>query len=192
MYNNYRIEKYNSVLKVDNLKQFIISNHYTKAVARGSINYVLYIDNKIKACIQFGIPTGKNCSKYGKNVIELKRMVIDKDCQINTGSWLIAKCIKDIKLTTNYTDVLTYADPEFGHIGTVYKASNFKYLGTQKQSQAIKLGRKKYHLRVAYQKHKGKLTMTAKMLKKLLKTKKAKYIYLKPKHIYLYNIKETK
>jgi hypothetical protein len=189
MIQDYTINTTNTVLNEPGLKDFIIQNHYSGSVARGSRNYILKVKGKITGVIQFGIPTGRNCSTYGKNVLELKRMVICETMPKNTASWFIAKCLKDIKLNTDYTDILSYADPQYGHSGTVYKASNFKYLGTQRQAQGIKFKGKTYHIRICYQKRLNKFTMTAKMIKDALKKKKAKYVTLKPKHIFAYNLR---
>ncbi len=189
MFNQYEIKVVNSVVPYPNLKKFLIRNHYAKNVARASRNYVLVADNKIKACIQFGIPTGRNCNIYGKSVVELKKLVISRNCPKNTGSWFISKCIKDLKLKTTYTDILTYADPEFGHVGTIYKASNFKFIGTQKISRIILYKGKRYHERIVYQKVNGKPTKTSLLLKSLLKQGKACNIKLKPKYIYKYELR---
>lgn len=191
MFKNYELNSQQALSKLQEypkIKKFIITNHYSKSVARGSINFILKVDGKLRGIIQFGIPTGKNCSKYGKNVLELKRMVISKQCPKNTASWMIAKCLKEIKTTTDYTDIISYADQEFGHKGIVYRAANFEYLGTQRQAQAIVYNKKKWHVRVCYQKVDNKFTKTAQMFRELLKSKKAKYITLKPKHIYKYNL----
>lgn len=191
MFENYEIKQESGLYHLEEyskLKKFIITNHYSKSVARASYNFILRIDGKLRGVIQFGTPTGRNCSVYGKKVVELKRMVISRQCPKNTASWMIAKCIKDIRNNTKYTDIISYADQEFGHKGTVYKAANFQYLGTQKKAQAIIYNKKKWHIRICYQKKDGKFTKTAEMFRQLLKKKKAKFINLKPKHIYKYSL----
>ncbi len=186
MFSKYKIIHRNSA---DHplIKNFIKKHHYLKKISYGNKHvFCLGIGNKLVGVAIYGEPVGTKCvSKYGR-VIELKRLALSPRCQKNTASWFMAKCHK---LLPKGISVLSYADPSQGHEGTIYKASNFKYLGTQKYATPyIKVvgTSKLYPARVMYQVIKGKPTKTNIMLKKKQKLGLTKTVYPQKKHIFLY------
>lgn len=184
MFNNFKIIKKGSA-RDNRIKNFVIRNHYSKSLSRGNKYVFLFLINKqIRGVATFGTPVGKD----SPGDLECKRFCLAPNAPKNTASWFMAKCLKQIKQDGKYASIISYADPEQGHEGTIYRASNFHYLGTQKKKgQAIKLKGKIVHLRVAYQKINGQYTKTALNVQKCLKNKTAKWIYLAPKHIFKYN-----
>ncbi len=177
--NNYQVIK--NTEHENNAKLFIKENHYTKSVPRGCNQvFSLYENGELKGVASFGYPTGKNCiKKYGEGTVELKRVVL-KNTEKNTASWFIAKCIK--QLTKNNKRVISYADPKQGHEGTIYKASNFSYIGKQKYKTPVFLYKgKKFHLRCVYQD-----TKTGEFLRDLKKKKLLKKVNNPKKHIFIY------
>jgi hypothetical protein len=106
----------------------IRNNHYLKSMCRGGRYYFgLFNNNILVGCAVFGYPTGR----MEQPLLELKRFYLTDSLPKNTGSWFMAKCIRQLK-TTEYDGIITYADPTQGHEGTLYKASNFQYIGKQK------------------------------------------------------------
>ncbi len=192
MFNNYKILQLKNCSN-PKVKDFVLKNHYSGSLPRGSkFVFVLILKNKIKGVAAFGTPVGNRCQKYstGKGeVVELKRFCLAPGAPKNTASWMIAKCIKVLKGYKTVDTILSYADPEAGHEGVIYKASNFRYLGQSKKGQAIIMKGKTIHLRAAYQKVEGKYTKTAEEVKLGLKTGQAKYISLQGKHVYVYNLR---
>ncbi len=184
MIENYKIDTYSSFKNQELYKSFVITNHYSKSLSRGNrIIFVLKINNELSGISVFSYPTGKG------SILECKRFVLWKNAKKNLASWFMSKCLKEIKKQKLCDAILSYADPNFGHTGIMYKASNFKYLGTQKtKGQAIKINgiKKLIHLRIVYQKINNKYTKTAIKMQNLLKLKKAKYVSLPKKHIFLY------
>lgn len=185
MFQNYEIKLINSAVPV---KDFIIANHYSKSLSRGN-KYVfcLYVSGKLRGVAIFGIPTGKD----SPGDLECKRFCLAPKAKKNVASWFMAKCIKQIKKEGKYSEIVSYADPEAGHEGTMYKASNFQDKGTQrKKPQMIQLNSgQKVHLRIAYQKVSGVYTKTAQRTQKMLAKRQAKYVSLQPKRIFTYKLK---
>lgn len=178
MYTNYKIHCAKSTKELPEIKDFIKKYHYLKTVSRGNkYCFVLYIDNVMCGVAIFGTPVGKMAS----DIIELKRFVLIPGLLKNTPSWFMSKCIRQI---TGYSKIISYANPEQGHEGIIYKASNFKYNGVQKyRTSYYKIGKRKIYSRNVYDKS-GKYSD----IKWLIKEKVIRIKYEKPKHIFTYEL----
>lgn len=64
-----------------------------------------------------------------KQVLSLTRMVILPEIPKNACSFLLSKSVKLIKKDNRFVSLVTYADESQEHIGTIYKASNWEYVG---------------------------------------------------------------
>jgi hypothetical protein len=105
-------------------------------------------------------------------------------CPKNIESYCIAQSIKFLK--TNYPKIkilVSYADASVGHVGYIYQASNWLYIGNSSPEPEIFIDNIKRHRRDLYDKY-G--TSSIKKLKDILgeklqigkKNKKYKYIYI--------------
>lgn len=186
MFKNWQIK--NTTTLTHEAKLFVKKNHYSKSCSRGNkYTFELYVCGKLRGVATFGTPTGKN----SPGDLECKRFCLAPKAKKNVASWFMAKCIKQIKADKKYSEIVSYADPEAGHEGTMYKASNFQDKGKQKlKPQMILLNSgQKVHLRVAYQKVRGQYTKTAQATQSMLKNKTAKYVSLAPKRIFTYKLR---
>jgi len=71
-------------------------------------------------------PVAQNRFKYGKQILELRRMAISKECPKNTATRMLSFMRSYIK--DNLKDIallVSYQDTEV-HLGTIYKADNWK------------------------------------------------------------------
>lgn len=136
--NNLIIQKISN----DLAKNIIVKNHYTHKWTICELALGLYIEKskerfdfpELVGVIVFGPTAGANVSKsvsplLEKNQLwELKRLWIDDKCIKNTESWFISQSINYIKNNCKQIKCLiSYADPDAGHIGTIYQASNWIY-----------------------------------------------------------------
>jgi hypothetical protein len=64
-----------------------------------------------------------------KRVLSLTRLVVDPDVPTNGASFLMAASIRKITETGNWSALVTYADESQGHIGAIYRATNWDYVG---------------------------------------------------------------
>lgn len=137
--NNLHIKKISN----DVAKTIIVDNHYTHkwticSLALGIFDKTItddFIDEpKLLGVIVFGPTAGGNVSKSvsslltTSNLWELKRLWVDDVLGKNTESWFISQSIKYIK--QNHTEIkclISYADPDAGHIGIIYQATNWLY-----------------------------------------------------------------
>ncbi len=76
--------------------------------------------------IVYALPPPETAIRYKGVTWEMARLFISDRVPQNGESWLISQSVKYIK--KNHRDVIslvTYADPSQGHMGTVYRASNW-------------------------------------------------------------------
>ena len=101
-------------------------------------HYVCYVFKFKEAIIGVGIwssPVAANRLKNGNRMLELRRLALTNVCPKNTASFVISKMIKDIKERFDDIDTLiSYQDTEV-HLGTIYKASNWKAAPQQTKIQ---------------------------------------------------------
>ena len=122
-------------------------------------------------------------------LLELRRLCCIDDTPKNTESFFIGQTLRWLKKNTNVEKVISYADMDYNHEGTVYKASNFKYLGTTSKGRRIVYEGKIYHDKAIRTYYKGKLKPFAQKLRDALDSGEAEYIESQGKHIYLYEIR---
>jgi hypothetical protein len=68
---------------------------------------------------------------YGAD-LELARLYISDEAGRNSESRFIGWCLRWLRRNTKVRTIISYADPEHGHLGTIYAASNFRYYGLEK------------------------------------------------------------
>ena len=115
-------------------RPYIATFHYSKTMPDSSrYIYAGYLDNKLCGIVVFGMGCGKNqYTSLIPNIkngeyIELTRLWCAHDMPKNTESKLISEGLKllpkEIKL------VLSFSDESKGHVGIIYQATNWFYLG---------------------------------------------------------------
>lgn len=70
-----------------------------------------------------------------RDYLELHRVVLLDEIPKNSESRFIGWCLRWLKQNTTIKAVVTFADPTHGHSGIIYRASNWLYLGKQKQDR---------------------------------------------------------
>ena len=64
-----------------------------------------------------------------EKLVELRRLCCIDDTKKNTESYFVSRCMKWLKKNTRVERVLSYADPEFNHMGVIYQALSFESVG---------------------------------------------------------------
>lgn len=186
---HYSIKHSNS-LDVES-EQFILKHHYLKTT-RSLLTkelFKLYDGGLLIGVAIFGLPCSANVTKcYGRNTLELRRFATVDGREKNINSWFLGACLKHLRKYTKWKHIVSYADPNYGHTGIIYKATNWLYFGLENSNNPGKLLYKgnKYSKRQVYQKYNGKYIKKALELQKALKNNKAKWVDKKRKHVYFY------
>ena len=146
MKSDYTIERVTKSEAAELLLRF----HYLKDISKtfkSGYNYGLYKNNEFcplniggiqGVCIFTGLPVpeiAKGAFGLERNeqqgLFELSRLCIHPDTQqeeYNITSWFVAGAIKQLRKDTKVRSIISYADSNF-HVGTIYRACNFKYCG---------------------------------------------------------------
>ena len=129
-------------------KDMIVKNHYSHKWT--SCRYALGIfyetdnehtffdekDEKLAGVAIYGYPVGRSAPKSispelkEEEVLELTRLFIFDDYGKNTESVVLSKTFNWLKENASEIKVLvSYSDPEQGHLGIIYQATNWIYQG---------------------------------------------------------------
>lgn len=97
------------------------------------------VNEKLIGCIIYGSPVGREAvSSISDNiktneVLELTRLWIADNYGKNIESYSISQSFRWLKANdANIKVLISYADPEYGHSGGIYRATNWKYQGRGK------------------------------------------------------------
>lgn len=176
------------------IKEFIEKWHYSKSINGLISDYCFKLTHKdeiIGAMIYGRLAMANAWKKYGdkiEDVTELRRLCCIDDTPKNTESYFIGATLRWLKKNTEIKTVVSYADPEYGHEGIIYKASNFKMIGLTSKGRVIYHNDKKYHDKAIRTKYKGELKPFAKRLIEALEKGEAYYKDTKGKYIYIYKL----
>lgn len=99
-----------------------------------TFNIGIYANSRLWGAISMGSPNAKTMQglytpKTQFGWWEIKRLALSDDCPKNSESRIIAVAIRLLKKVRDVKGIITYADDNVGHKGTIYKASGFKYMG---------------------------------------------------------------
>ena len=177
------------------VKDFIEEHHYSHNINGLRISYCfgLYDDETLVGAMLYGgLAMANAWKKYGESeeeVLELRRLVLIDDTPRNSESFFIGHTLRWLKKNTKVKTIVSYADPNYGHSGVIYRASNFTHVGMTSPGRVIMYQGKKYHDKAIRTKYKGELKPFARELKAALDSGEAEYVKQKPKHIYVYKLK---
>ena len=113
----------------------IKQNHYTHSIPSGKSYYVAYG----QAIVVWSIPANKNIAKFvlgwqGK-VWELSRLWAPDGHDRNLLTQAIRHAVTVIRRVENPDALVSYADPNAGHKGGVYRAASWVYHGQSEESR---------------------------------------------------------
>ena len=131
-------------------KEMIVKNHYSHRWTKVSVALGLFYsdgsshkffdepDEKLIGTICYGDPIGRHSGASisteipRENAYELVRLFIYDGYGSNIESYLIGKSFKWLrKNKPNIKGLISYADPQEGHVGTIYQATNWIYQGNR-------------------------------------------------------------
>jgi hypothetical protein len=119
-----------------------------------NISYGLFMGDLLYAAIVYGIGVNPNQAKFlgVKTVLEIKRMCRSEPPHKEYPlSRFIAITSRMVSKICPFECLVAFADPEYGHEGTVYKASGFTLHGkTNSEWHVVDSSGIKRHRRLAY------------------------------------------
>lgn len=127
--------------RLSDIAEFVERNHYSKST-RGlapDICFKVVHERQIISAAIFGRSAmNSTVTKYSENgrlkLTELRKFVMVDDTPRNTESFVLGKMFKELR-KLGFERILSYADPEQGHVGTVYRATGFRLIGQSAPSR---------------------------------------------------------
>ena len=181
------------------VRDFIERHHYSHNIngLMSSYCFAMYdqADAMVGAMIYGKLGMANAWKKYGDSideVMELRRLVLVDDTPKNSESYFIGRTLRWLKANTEVKTIVSYADPNYGHSGIIYRATNFEHVGMTAPGKVIIWDGKKYHDKAIRTKYKGELKPFAKRLRQALEDGEAHYETQLPKHIYVKNLRPGK
>ncbi len=173
----------------DRVRRFIERWHYSKSYRSLQQKHVFQLTDKYGNLVGVAV-YGNPMSNKQQDMLELRRLCLVDDTPKNTESYFIGATLRWLAKHTEYEKVISFADPNHGHHGTIYKASNFLYDGLEKTNpRVVKYGDKYIHLRQMYQKKEGDYSEDAKRIQSAVAAGEAQVIKQEKKHRYIYELR---
>jgi hypothetical protein len=116
-------------------------HHYTHSTpAAASRSFGVYLRGKLEGAAIL-TPGARNAHRLlsaarRENVITLSRLWLSDRLPKNAESRVLGIIVRVLRQEGRYKALVTFADPEAGHDGTIYRAAGFRYLGTT-QAEAV-------------------------------------------------------
>jgi hypothetical protein len=129
-------------------EEMLVKNHYTHKWSLCQVAYGIFFmtdnecqffdakEEKLIGCMVFGQPVGRSAAESiselikATEVFELTRLFIYDGYGRNIESYCLSQAIKLLKKNFPHIKaIITYADGEQGHKGTIYQACGFDYQG---------------------------------------------------------------
>ena len=156
-------------------KQIITEYHYSHTWTSCQHAFGLLKDGLTLGVAVYGWPVGRLAAQSissevdTKQVLELTRLWVSDSEGKNIESWFLGRTFEWLKKhDSNIKVLMSYTDPTFGHIGTIYQATNWLYQGTSIRTAdyfMYKIGEECYHPRTVFSKYKSN---DLKVLRKLI------------------------
>lgn len=142
------------------VRDFVRLNHYSRSCPKGGIVshcFSAEVDGLLVGAAVFGHKAGN--AKTGSIFIppydtsddcrELIRLVMSDVMPTNSESQFIGWCLRYLKGNSDILGLLSYADPEHDHNGTIYRASNWLYTGLSNPCKKFIVDGEEMHQRSA-------------------------------------------
>jgi hypothetical protein len=114
-------------IEKDDCKPFLLNRHYARRLCPMTYCFGLFNDGNLIGVSVFGGSANRNNNQIGDyKVIELNRLFTEDGLEKNVLSYFVSR---SLSLVPKPHIVLSYADPNNGHHGFIYQATNWLYIG---------------------------------------------------------------
>lgn len=179
--------------RLKTVSSFIKEHHYSHTHPGGiEYSFGLLWNGKLAGACVFGWMAGNSKAKHlpgydPRHFRELMRLVLLDGVPRNSESRFIGWCLRWLKRHAfNVHVVVSFADPAFGHVGTVYRASNWIYMGLQKLDRPrLIVNGKEVHPRMAYDRYGTSSLVKLREMGMNVKTR-----FREPKHKFVFVLRD--
>ncbi|MBN4064106.1 DNA methyltransferase [Dehalococcoides mccartyi] len=126
-------------------KMVLTENHYLRSMPGGTqISLGAFIEGRLLGVLTFGVgPTNAHRlvdSAARSDCVTLTRLWLSDELPKNSESRVIGIALRSLAKATSLKFVLTYADPSAKHMGVIYQASNWIYIGESQPMSLLDFG----------------------------------------------------
>ena len=115
-------------IKRSDYAPWLLERHYARRMCQVDHAFGLFDNGALLGVITFGRPPNNQLNQVaGFACLELNRFCIDENACKNAASILIGR---SLRMLPKPRVVISYADPDQGHVGYIYQATNWIYTGT--------------------------------------------------------------
>lgn len=121
-------------MKPREVSDWMITHHYLHREPRAKFAFGLFKDNEMVGACTYGMPPIALNKKFEPfQIFDLNRVALVEHQDKNLVSWFISQTLKQFPVTPAI--IISFADPNIGHAGTIYQALNFIYTGTGRKTE---------------------------------------------------------
>jgi len=179
--------------RLPEIRAFVETHHYSHSVNGVKVSHCFAVqhDSRLVGGVIFGTMATTAWKKFANaeaKVLELRRLVLLDEAERNSESRVVGAALRWLKKNTVVEVVVSYADPAYGHSGTIYKAANFTYVGISGKDTGFRdpqTGRV-YHSRALRTKYKGEYKPFVKRLRAQHERGELERIPLPGKYCFVY------
>ena len=141
----------------DTVRKFLRTWHYSDYVniqekeTFGLFREGMFLPELVGVCVYTRPAGAAAAQKYyptdPDKCLELRRLCLIDDTPKNAESFFVSRTLKWLKKNTDWKFVVSYADPEQGHKGVIYRAANFKYEGVTSSGSSLLVDGVPFHIR---------------------------------------------
>lgn len=126
-------------------KNLLVQHHYLHSFPGGTqICLGAFVGNRLLGVLTLGVgPTNAHRLVDGaapSDCVTLTRLWLSDELPKNSESRVLGIALRSLRKATKLKFVLTYADPNAQHIGTIYQATNWIYIGPSQAMPLLDLG----------------------------------------------------
>lgn len=116
-------------------KELVVKNHYSHKWTSCRYAIGLFDDEELIGVAVYGFPVGRQTVKSiapilgNDEVLELTRLWLVDEAPKNSESYFLGRTFDWLKKNTKTKVLISYSDPLYGHVGTIYQATNWLYQG---------------------------------------------------------------
>ena len=137
-------------LRVEQVSARVVTNmithkHYLRSMPTAACAcFAVYIDTELHGAVVFASGARHShrliVAGQPQQVVTLARLWLSDDCPKNSESRVLGIVLRHLKREGRWKFILSYADPSAGHVGTIYQATGWLYLGQGASSSYLDLG----------------------------------------------------
>ena len=126
-------------------KRILVKHHYLHSMPGGTqINLGVFVEDRLQGVLTLGVgPSNAHRLVEGaapSDCVTLTRLWLSDELPKNSESRVLGIALRSLSKATSIKFVLTYADPNAEHIGTIYQATNWIYIGESQAMPLLDLG----------------------------------------------------